>query len=1034
MLQYTKFYITFFLFIIFSSVYAQTPSLPPVIPPSPDIAALSRYAEIPVGYSTGVPDISIPIYTIKTGKLTLPISISYHASGIKVRDMASIIGLGWALNAGGNIGRTVLGRRDESNDYIAPYKTTDDLITARNSVVSDNDITDLIYYYQNMSKLNFETQSDRYAYNFNGKSGIFRYDWITGGVHLIPYAPLKITKQYLNNNASPLNLYYQIVDEEGTQYSFQAAETTSQNGLSPVTAWNLTKIVSTDQKDEINLYYTSGTETIVQASEVCTMVKSPGNLNGAPYDVPPISSFTRTPIGTQQFPQRLDSIVTKDAIVRFLYAADRQDGRQMRLTNISVYNKSTNTVLRQASFIQSYFGTASAHNARLRLDNVNLGGSQTPTIENYTFGYNNAVGPGYYMTNGYVFPGGTSFPAYIAEDYWGYNGQGNGGIPSEFLGFLNSSELATYGGNKNPDPVQAQQGILQQIQYPTGGKSVFEFESNKTDDPNFYHYLNQTNANNNVIGGLRIKTIKNYNSDNSLSNQKSYTYDLIGAQQEISAVLFNYQQQVHYFRTNMNQGVYAGIDDLRIIPSNIATSSSVYPLSVMGSSPVIYAKVTEYNGTITYNSGKTEYVYNVPLETTLESTNILSSPKFINEFTIDRGTPNPLLQSKTIYKNVNGTYSKVSEIDNTYTTVKTDDFFTGIRVDQEVVFNDLGGHFSPDDYSTPYLFDYLNSYTWEATKGHEDVALLTGVTTTDYSDINNPVSKVATYQYANLSHLQPTQKTETSSTGDNLITQYKYPSDFVSTSPYDNMYNTLHIWTPVVEQLDSKYNPVSNTTSFLQSTKTDYQIWNNNSLQVYPATVSTKTGAGNYSPRIQYTGYDTQGNIIGVSKAGGPSVSYQWGYNKIYPVAQVTNAGNTEFYYEGFEESTATGVTTGTSHTGKKYSTTAAVSWTRPNSRNYVISYWYKNSSGVWLYQPAIAYTANTYTMQTASGYDDIRICPADAQMTTYTYEPLIGVTSTTDAKGETTYYEYDNFQRLINIKDKDGYIVKHMDYHYQGQ
>ncbi|MEZ2339425.1 hypothetical protein AB6735_27530 [Mucilaginibacter sp. RCC_168] len=1149
-------------------VSAQAPSVPAVIPPSPDVAALLRYAEIPVGYSTGVPDINVPIYTIKTGKLILPISISYHASGIKVRDMASVVGLGWVLNAGGSIGRTVLGRRDESNDYIAPYKTTDDLTTARNAVTSDADATNLIYYYQNMSKSNFETQSDRYGYNFNGKSGIFRYDWLTGGVHLIPYAPLKITKQYLNNSPSPLNLYYQIVDEEGAQYSFQATEVTSQNGLSPVTAWNLTKITSADQTDEINLYYKSGTETIVQASEVCSIVKGPSNFTDV---IPQTTTFTRTPIGSQEFPQRLDSIVTKDAVVRFLYAADRQDGRQMRLIKIAIYSRASNSLIREASLIQTYFGAASNHSLRLRLDGVKLGGAETSVVENYAFGYNNGVGPGYYMTNGYVFPGGNSFPPNIAEDYWGYNTMGIGGIPSEFLGFLNPSELGTYGGNKNPHPIQAQLGILQQIQYPTGGKSVFEFESNKTNDPNFYHYPDQTNPNNYVIGGLRIKTIKNYNSDNSLSNQKSYTYDLIGAQQEISAVLFSYQQPVHYVETQTNQQGYAGMKDRGVLTSNVATSSSVYPLSIMGSSPVIYGQVTEYNGTIADNVGKTEYSYDIPLETTLESTNILGSPKFINGFTIDRGTPNPLLKSKVVYKNVNGTYSKVSQVDNTYTSVRTDEFLTGIRVDQEIVFKDLTGYFTPDNYSTPYLWDYLNSYTWEATKGHEDVALLTNVATTDYSNVNSPVSQTTTYTYANLEHLQPTQKTVTSSTGDNWITQYKYPSDFVSIEPYDNMYNTLHNWTPVIEQLDFKYNLVNNTTSFLQSSKTDYQIWNNNNAQIYPLTVSTKKGTNNYEPRQQFQSYDTQGDILSLAPALGPKTSYQWGYNNTYPTVMVKNALNTykvitsqttstnsfsiqfpytnkdtytqqftvgangvtslyidyggdegsgtvraeisinitgpnnynsgffslclaggsatcgnyssnivfnglapgiytltgsiydlqnlslpinlfvsypisvtnttttgakDFYYDGFEEGSGNSANNDCKTGHLSFSGAYSKLLNGLSSRNYVLSYWLKSGTG-WTLQrlPPVNVTGGTYTISIPNGQiDDVRFCPVDAQMTTYTYDPLVGMTSSTDAKGETTTYEYDGFQRLMNVKDKDGNIVKHMDYHYQGQ
>jgi YD repeat-containing protein len=57
---------------------------------------------------------------------------------------------------------------------------------------------------------------------------------------------------------------------------------------------------------------------------------------------------------------------------------------------------------------------------------------------------------------------------------------------------------------------------------------------------------------------------------------------------------------------------------------------------------------------------------------------------------------------------------------------------------------------------------------------------------------------------------------------------------------------------------------------------------------------------------------------------------------------------------------------------------------------------------------------------------------PANALVTTYTYAPLIGITSQTDPNGRTTYYEYDAFNRLKRIKDHDGNTVKVMDYQYQ--
>ena len=52
--------------------------------------------------------------------------------------------------------------------------------------------------------------------------------------------------------------------------------------------------------------------------------------------------------------------------------------------------------------------------------------------------------------------------------------------------------------------------------------------------------------------------------------------------------------------------------------------------------------------------------------------------------------------------------------------------------------------------------------------------------------------------------------------------------------------------------------------------------------------------------------------------------------------------------------------------------------------------------------------------------------------VTTYTYDPLIGVTSVTDPRGNTVYYEYDPFNRLKHVKDKDGNILSQNEYNYK--
>jgi len=52
--------------------------------------------------------------------------------------------------------------------------------------------------------------------------------------------------------------------------------------------------------------------------------------------------------------------------------------------------------------------------------------------------------------------------------------------------------------------------------------------------------------------------------------------------------------------------------------------------------------------------------------------------------------------------------------------------------------------------------------------------------------------------------------------------------------------------------------------------------------------------------------------------------------------------------------------------------------------------------------------------------------------MTTFTYEPLIGLVARTDEDGNSIYYEYDSLNRLSIIRDMDKNIVKHYEYNYR--
>ncbi len=124
--------ILFFRSLSFGQAPTNLTSLPKVIPQSPNTAAFKKFGDIPVSYYTGVPDISIPLYNISAGNVSLPVSLSYHASGIKVADEAGRTGLGWSLIAGSSITRTIRGEDDFSHklgySYHSPSNPSPELI------------------------------------------------------------------------------------------------------------------------------------------------------------------------------------------------------------------------------------------------------------------------------------------------------------------------------------------------------------------------------------------------------------------------------------------------------------------------------------------------------------------------------------------------------------------------------------------------------------------------------------------------------------------------------------------------------------------------------------------------------------------------------------------------------------------------------------------------------------------------------------------------------------------------------------------
>ncbi|MCW3109997.1 MAG: repeat protein [Segetibacter sp.] len=201
-----------------------------------------------------------------------------------------------------------------------------------------------------------------------------------------------------------------------------------------------------------------------------------------------------------------------------------------------------------------------------------------------------------------------------------------------------------------------------------------------------------------------------------------------------------------------------------------------------------------------------------------------------------------------------------------------------------------------------------------------------------------------------------------------------------------------------------------------------------------PQNIASTAPNGNIPQEFKTAGtieYDANGNIKQTRSDNNIYTSFVWGYNNSLPVAKVINAQQKDVFYTSFEDVDGNS-TIGDSKTGKK-SRTGSYSKTLSNltNSNYTLSYWLK-SLGDWILQTnVVAVNNNNYTISIAGQIDDVRFYPQNAQLTSYTYDPLVGITSESDINNRVTFFEYDNISRLLHVRDNDNHLLKKYDYVY---
>jgi YD repeat-containing protein len=521
-----------------------------VIPPSPDAAALGMYGNIPVSCYTGVPNINIPLHEIKYRDINLPISLSYHASGITVEQEASWVGLGWALNFGGIITRTIRGG-DDMQFIHDGYCDIGYLYTDYRGYPYDNLNQASGSFQLDICQKHVDPEPDIFYYNFFGKSGSFVLEnGQSSSVSFLLGTPLEVEKIEIKYDKTTFKWIIKTAD--GYSYHLGTVELTEtlhgggSYGQGPdkirfsstnhgfiswddiaVTSWYLDKIV-TPQGEEVNYIYDtvdggtngmpSGHKYSLFGSAKSTIneikkTSMANDLQGFCYLPPDQTPSTKTFTGhiyLKEIQYSLGKIVFNKSLRGDMLPATQSTTNvpymdqppyymtwlltglgPQKLDNAVVLDNAGNTIKRiefEYDYFNSQVNTADKYDfKRLKLSRVRACGSQACNPYHQFYYYESSALPSKFSN---------------AQDFWGYyNGQNYNQSKIPYGTFFNINDNKFYylgDSDRQPNAEYMVTGTLNKIIYPTGGFSEFEFE------PHDYSVFGDdaftvTDFNNNVV-------------------------------------------------------------------------------------------------------------------------------------------------------------------------------------------------------------------------------------------------------------------------------------------------------------------------------------------------------------------------------------------------------------------------------------------------------------------------------------------------------------------------------------------------------
>ena len=829
------------------------------VPVSPSAEALMKKITSPVNYNTGKVDVSIPLYEIRTKDFTLPLVLRYNSGGVKVSATSDIAGLGWSLDYGPSLTRSIQGSPDEDGYlYYNP------------EFGSDN-----YSYLHKMTDGMAHEQPDVFYYSTFDAQGCFVYKRPLNSSQSNTYCPVYLPLTADKVETSGIRNGFRMTDGSGNLYEFQEGEYTNTNLL---TGWKLKEVVS-PRNDKLSFSYISSTinrreyydyYAVEDASESAGSEFLPfqdkiywkgvdGKIKkavmadfGQPARDTLWFNFNEGAESDMSYDNYVGSTVEMKLPKEITYTNGKVTFGYLDrlLTDVYVYERDTQ--IQHIMFTYKKFSVG----GRALLKEVIFNDLVSGKSRNYKMDYYNE-----------------SFeysPTTKGVDRFGYyNGkESNTDLVERQIVELHrldggSVPLCTYigGADRSPELYPATQYTLRQITYPSGASEFFSYGLNL-----YSGYNEQGNVAELYAGGIRVERIEYKDVNGELKNTQYIQYGENG-----------YVPKVTFQNDFIKQ--YLSIGERRASRYRLYSSLPVADAGAAAGVSILYPTVTATDldeGGVRIASQ--DYKYNTSFR----------FPAVYNGMVHDE--VNHYLKGQLIGKIDNDwvAYDMMhqEEYNMDYLMMQDQPILQAREVKRTDMSVSVDSYADPDDYQKYTQYNYSIGPGNQRIVNHETV-------TTDYyggKAVTNTVTNTFGTTDMDARTGLPVKETHTASDGSKKTISYTYPYHVSGNSGAQAMVTANDVVRPL---------SVNETTVGADGTKQAYQFDFRYATQsglssalLQEVKVTGHTGTA--ESMETYPVHDTHGNVCEIQRPDAPVTTLLWGYQYSNLVAIVEGASYNE--------------------------------------------------------------------------------------------------------------------------------------------